>query len=85
MGHTSLTGVLELKNKINLGSLNYVTCASTMSEEETWVRGAHSLFLCYKRRAHVETRQTNRLKNVKCFVNDEKTCCECSLIDAKCA
>lgn len=55
LGHTSLTIlrnnssslrvlVLELKDKINSGTLNHITCASTQSEEEAWIKGASMLF-----------------------------------------
>lgn len=52
LGYTSLTilhnnssslRVQERKDKINSGTLNHITCASTQSEE-AWIKGASMLF-----------------------------------------
>lgn len=61
--------VIKLKDKINSSTLNYITCESTRSEEETWVRRAFRVFWFCKKRAHVKTRQIHSLKNVNCVVN----------------
>lgn len=49
MGHASLNvlcrKVLELKDKINQGTLNLVTYAGIKSEEDIWVGGDCVLFL----------------------------------------
>lgn len=73
LAHTSLTyfmrdspspWVLELKVKQISSALNHVTYTSTWNEKETLVGKAFGFYFA-SWRAHVNTRQTNSLKNVK--------------------
>lgn len=41
--NSSSLGILEVKDKINLHALNYVTCVGTQ-REEVWVGGTSKLY-----------------------------------------
>lgn len=67
LGHVCLTNlyrnfssleVLELKNKINSGTLNYIICARTWSKKEIWVGKAFGFVILQK----------------KCLCEEDKTC-----------
>lgn len=82
--NSSSPGVLELKDIINPRTLNHVTCAGTLSEEETWVGTTTRLFWFCRRRTHMKARQTNSQKNINCVVNILWIWCERGEIPLQC-